>query len=52
MTAAIDPAPFHGVLLLPTSALKSSQPVLGNPANRNCAVPLTYEQFASPSPTP
>jgi non-heme chloroperoxidase len=42
---AIDPAPFRGVLPLPISALKSSSPVLGNPANRNRAVPLTYEQF-------
>ena len=44
-TVAIDPAPFRGVLPLPISALKSSRPVLGNPANRNHAVPLTYEQF-------
>jgi pimeloyl-ACP methyl ester carboxylesterase len=42
---AIDPAPFRGVLPLPFSALKSGSPVLGNPANRNRAVPLTYEQF-------
>jgi non-heme chloroperoxidase len=45
VSVAIDPAPFRGVLPLPISALKSSQPVLGNPANRNRAVPLTYEQF-------
>jgi pimeloyl-ACP methyl ester carboxylesterase len=44
-SVAIDPAPFRGVLPLPISALKSSAPVLGNPANRNRAVPLTYEQF-------
>lgn len=44
-SVAIDPAPFRGVLPLPVSALKSSSPVLGNPANRNRAVPLTYEQF-------
>jgi pimeloyl-ACP methyl ester carboxylesterase len=44
-TVAIDPAPFRGVLPLPVSALKSSSPVLGNPANRGRAVPLTYEQF-------
>ena len=44
-TVAIDPAPFRGVLPLPYSALKSAFPVLGNPANRNRAVPLTYEQF-------
>jgi non-heme chloroperoxidase len=44
-TVAIDPAPFRGVLPLPLSALRSSFPVLGNPANRHRAVPLTYEQF-------
>jgi pimeloyl-ACP methyl ester carboxylesterase len=44
-TVAIDPAPFRGVLPLPFSALKSAWPVLGNPANRNRAVPLTYDQF-------
>jgi non-heme chloroperoxidase len=44
-SVAIDPAPFRGVLPLPISALKSAFPVLGNPANRNRAVPLTYEQF-------
>src|SRR3954464_4191284 len=42
---AISPAPFRGVLPLPFSALKSSSPVLSNPANRNRAVPLTYDQF-------
>ena len=45
MSVAIDPAPFRGVLPLPLSALKASSPVLTNPANRNRAVPLTYEQF-------
>jgi non-heme chloroperoxidase len=45
VTVAIDPAPFRGVLPLPFSALKSAFPVLRNPANRNRAVPLTYEQF-------
>ena len=44
-TVAIDPAPFRGVLPLPLSSLKSAWPVLGNPANRNRAVPLTYDQF-------
>jgi pimeloyl-ACP methyl ester carboxylesterase len=44
-TVAIDPAPFRGVLPLPLSALKAAWPVLGNPANRSRAVPLTYEQF-------
>jgi pimeloyl-ACP methyl ester carboxylesterase len=45
VSVAIDPAPFRGVLPLPISALKSSSPVLRNPANRNRAVPLTYDQF-------
>lgn len=45
VTVAIDPAPFRGVLPLPLSSLKSAWPVLGNPANRNRAVPLTFEQF-------
>ena len=44
-SVAIDPAPFRGVLPLPISSLKSAFPVLGNPANRNRAVPLTYDQF-------
>jgi len=44
-TVAIDGAPFRGVLPLPISALKSSFPVLGNPANRHRAVPLTFDQF-------
>jgi pimeloyl-ACP methyl ester carboxylesterase len=45
VSVAIDPAPFRGVLPLPISALKSASPVLGNPANRNRAVPLTFDQF-------
>jgi pimeloyl-ACP methyl ester carboxylesterase len=44
-SVAIDPAPFRGVLPLPLSALKSASPVLGNPSNRNRAIPLTYDQF-------
>jgi non-heme chloroperoxidase len=44
-TVAIDPAPFRGVLPLPFSALKSAWPVLANPANRNRAIPLTFDQF-------
>ena len=44
-SVAISPAPHRGVLPLPFSALRSSAPVLGNPANRNRAVPLTYDQF-------
>lgn len=45
VSVAIDPAPFRGVLPLPISALKSSAPMLRNPANRNRAVPLTFDQF-------
>ncbi|MFI9811180.1 alpha/beta hydrolase [Saccharothrix variisporea] len=44
-SVAIDPAPFRGVLPLPVSSLRAALPVLGNPANRGRAVPLTYEQF-------
>jgi pimeloyl-ACP methyl ester carboxylesterase len=44
-SVAIDPAPFRGVLPLPISALKSAAPVLTNPANRQRAVPLSYDQF-------
>jgi pimeloyl-ACP methyl ester carboxylesterase len=44
-TVAIDAAPFRGVLPLPLSSLKAGLPVLGNPANRHRAVPLTFEQF-------
>lgn len=44
-TVAIDAAPFRGVLPLPVSSLRSSAPVLSNPANRGRAVPLTYDQF-------
>lgn len=44
-TVAIDAAPFRGVLPLPLSSLRAGSAVLGNPANRRRAVPLTYEQF-------
>lgn len=44
-SVAIDPAPFRGVLPLPVSSLRAALPVLGNPANRHRAVPLTFEQF-------
>ena len=44
-SVAFDSAPFRGILPLPISSLKSGKPVLGNPANRNRAVPLTYDQF-------
>jgi pimeloyl-ACP methyl ester carboxylesterase len=42
---AIHPAPVKGVLRLPLSTLRSSFPVLGNPANRKRAVALTPEQW-------
>jgi hypothetical protein len=45
VSVAIDAAPFRGVLPLPISSLKAARPVLGNPANRHRAVPLTYDQF-------
>jgi len=45
VSVAIDAAPFRGVLPLPVSALRSAAPVIGNPANRGRAVPLTYDQF-------
>jgi pimeloyl-ACP methyl ester carboxylesterase len=44
-SVAMSPAPFRGVLPLPFSALKSGAPVFKNPANRNRAVPLTFDQF-------
>jgi non-heme chloroperoxidase len=44
-TVAVDAAPFRGVLPLPLSSLKAAFPVLGNPANRRRAVPLTFNQF-------
>jgi pimeloyl-ACP methyl ester carboxylesterase len=44
-SVAVDPAPFRGVLPLPISALRAALPVLRNPANRNRAVALTYDQF-------
>src|SRR5947209_17463271 len=44
-SVAIDPAPFRGVLPLPISSLKSASPALRNPANRNRAIALTYDQF-------
>ncbi len=42
---AIHPAPIKGVLRLPLSSLRSSSPVLRNPANRKRTVALTPEQF-------
>jgi non-heme chloroperoxidase len=44
-TVAVDAAPFRGVLPLPVSSLRAAFPVLGNPANRHRAVPLTFGQF-------
>jgi pimeloyl-ACP methyl ester carboxylesterase len=44
-TAAIDPAPFKGVLPLPVAAIRTTLPVLRNPANRGRAVTLSFEQF-------
>lgn len=44
-SVAMDSAPFRGILPLPISTLKSGKPVLGNPANRSRAIPLTFEQF-------
>jgi pimeloyl-ACP methyl ester carboxylesterase len=42
---AIDSAPVRGTRRLPLSTLRSSWPVLRNPANWHRAVPLTPEQF-------
>jgi alpha-beta hydrolase superfamily lysophospholipase len=42
---AIDPAQIKGVLPLPLNQLRSSFPVLGNPANLHRAVSLTEEQW-------
>src|SRR4051794_31304313 len=44
-SVAISPAPFRGVLPLPISSLRAASPALRNPANRNRAVPLTFDQF-------
>jgi non-heme chloroperoxidase len=44
-SVAIDAAPFRGVLPLPISSLRAARPVIGNPANRHRAVPLTFDQF-------
>lgn len=45
VSVAISPAPFRGGLSIPIAALRSSWPVLRNPANRSRAIPLTFEQF-------
>ncbi|MFF1697794.1 alpha/beta hydrolase [Streptomyces sp. NPDC058257] len=44
-SVAIDPVPFRGIMALPLSTLRSLRPVIGNPANRKRALPLTFEQF-------
>lgn len=44
-SVAIDPAPMRGVLPLPYSAIRASLPVLGNPANLNRTVALTFDQW-------
>jgi pimeloyl-ACP methyl ester carboxylesterase len=44
-SVAIDPAPFRGVLPLPIAAIRSTLPVLRNPANRGRAVTLSFDQF-------
>jgi non-heme chloroperoxidase len=44
-SVAISPAPFRGILPVPIAALRSSSPVLRNPANRKRAVALSFEQF-------
>jgi len=44
-TVAVDPAPFKGVLPLPVAAIRTTLPVLRNPANRGRAVTLSFEQF-------
>jgi non-heme chloroperoxidase len=44
-TVAVDPAPFRGVLPLPLAAIRTTMPVLSNPANRGRAVTLSFDQF-------
>jgi non-heme chloroperoxidase len=44
-TVAVDPAPFKGVLPLPIAAIRTTLPVLDNPANRGRTVTLSFEQF-------
>ena len=48
---AINSAPTEGVRVTPLSQLKSTFPVLKNPANRHRAVPFTYEQWRTCSRT-
>jgi non-heme chloroperoxidase len=44
-TVAIDPAPFRGVLPLPPAAIRTTFPVLRNPANRKRAITLSFDEF-------
>lgn len=44
-TVAVNPAPFKGVLPLPIAAIRTTLPVLRNPANRGRAVTLSFAQF-------
>jgi pimeloyl-ACP methyl ester carboxylesterase len=44
---AIDPAPIRGVLRLPVAQIRTTLPVVSNPANRKRAVSLTRDQFRS-----
>ncbi len=44
-SVAVDPAPFKGVLQLPIAAIRTTLPVLSNPANHGRAVTLTLKQF-------
>ena len=44
-SAAVDPAPFKGVLPLPLAAIRTTLPVLGNPLNKGRAVTLSFDQF-------
>ena len=42
---AMNSAPTEGVRAVPLAQVKSTFPVLKNPANHNRAVPFTYEQW-------
>ena len=42
---AMNSAPTEGVRVIPLSQVKSTFPVLKNPANHHKAVPLTFEQW-------
>jgi pimeloyl-ACP methyl ester carboxylesterase len=42
---AVNSAPTEGVRTVPLSQIRSTFPVLKNPANRHRAVPLTHEQW-------